>query len=216
MRALLLAGSAVGLVLGALAPGEARADEFITYSYDALGRLTGTHSSGTVNNNYRASYCYDAAGNRTLVRTDLAGGAVSCPSTGTPTPTPTPTPGPSPTPGPTPTLSIDDASGTEGETLVFPVTLSAAAAGPVSVSYATAFGSAGSTDIIATSGTLTFAPGQTSATIPVVTRQNTVLENDETFTINLSGPSGATIADGQATGTIFDDDETQTCGQYVC
>jgi YD repeat-containing protein len=43
----------------------AQASETITYSYDALGRLIETRSSGTVNNNLVMGTSYDPAGNRT-------------------------------------------------------------------------------------------------------------------------------------------------------
>ena len=39
------------------------------------------------------------------------------------------------------------------------------------------------------------------------THEDEVDEQDETFTLDLSNPGGATIQDGAATGTINDDDE---------
>jgi hypothetical protein len=61
-------GRIFGVVLGTLAlAAPAQAGETITYSYDALGRLTGTSHSGTINNGLKASYTYDAADNRTNV-----------------------------------------------------------------------------------------------------------------------------------------------------
>ena len=44
-----------------------RAGETITYSYDALGRLTGVAHAGTVNDGAEARYSYDPADNRTNV-----------------------------------------------------------------------------------------------------------------------------------------------------
>ena len=41
-------------------------------------------------------------------------------------------------------------------------------------------------------------------TVPVV--GDTVIEGNETFTVNLTGPTNATLADGQALGTIVNDD----------
>ena len=49
-------------------------------------------------------------------------------------------------------------------------------------------------------------PGQTSATVTVAVHGDSTPENDETFTVNLSGATGATIADGQGLGTIQNDD----------
>ena len=92
---------------------------------------------------------------------------------------------------------------------VFTVTLSRAATSPVTVRFATANGTAvagPARDYMATRGMLTFAPGQTSRTITVTVRDDTLVEADETFFVNLSQASGATIAAGRATGTILDDD----------
>jgi hypothetical protein len=66
----------------------ALAQETTTYSYDALGRLTGSEISGGPNDTRKTRTCFDAMGNR--VRYDMT---TSAPST-CPTPTPTPTPSP--------------------------------------------------------------------------------------------------------------------------
>jgi Tol biopolymer transport system component len=106
-----------------------------------------------------------------------------------------------------PTVSVADASAIEGSELDFAVTLSAAAAGPVTVTASTAGGSAQSgTDFTATSEPVTIPAGSTAASFKVQTTQDALDEPDETMTVTLSGPSGATIADGTATGTIVDDD----------
>jgi len=116
------------------------------------------------------------------------------------------------TPAPVvPTLAINDASITEGDSgtsqMTFTVKLSQAASGPVTVNYATANGTAiAGSDYTAASGTLTFAAGETSKTIAVAIAGDTVVEPNETFTVNLSAPSGATIAHASATGTIVDND----------
>ncbi len=116
-----------------------------------------------------------------------------------------------PPPPPTPSASIGDVTHPEGLTgdtpFVFTVTLSGASSSTVTIGYATADGTASSTsDYAATSGTLTFVPGQTSATVTVAVHGDSTPENDETFTVNLSGATGATIADGQGLGTIQNDD----------
>ena len=115
-----------------------------------------------------------------------------------------------PTPAVKPQLSIADTSVTEGDAAasnaVFNVTLNRA--GTVTVSYATADGTAtAGTDYQAASGTLTFTAGNTSQQITVVVNGDTVDEDDETFTVTLSNPSQATLADATATGTIIDDDD---------
>jgi len=111
-----------------------------------------------------------------------------------------------------PTLAIADASGAEGDaahpgSLSFAVTLSAASAAPVSVAFGAIDGSArAGSDYVAQSGTLTFAPGETVKVIRVATVGDSVVEANESFTVRLSAPSGATLADAQATGTILNDD----------
>ena len=109
-------------------------------------------------------------------------------------------------------LSIADASITEGNSgskaLVFTVTLSPAAASAVTVGYATADGSAtAGVDYTTASGTLTFTAGQTSKTVSITIAGDTTVEPDETFTVNLSNATNATISDGQAIGTIINDDQ---------
>ena len=107
-----------------------------------------------------------------------------------------------------PAIVIADAEAEEGEAVEFTVTLSAITTRTVTVDYATAGGTAQEgADYTATSGTLTFAPGEDAQTIAVSTREDEVDEENETFTLNLSNPDGATIQDGAATGTINDDDE---------
>ncbi|HUR18575.1 MAG TPA: Calx-beta domain-containing protein [Acidimicrobiales bacterium] len=110
-----------------------------------------------------------------------------------------------------PALSIDNVIVTEGNTgstdAVFTVTLSPASGRPVTATYTTAPGTAtAGSDYTTTSGSLTFDPGVTTRTISVPVRGDTVDEPDETFTVNLSGATNATVADPQGTGTITDDD----------
>ena len=108
-----------------------------------------------------------------------------------------------------PALNVADARAVEGEdaTLDFVVTLSRAASGTVSVDYATADGSAtAGEDYTATSGTLTFNAGETTKAVSVPLLDDVVNDGGETFTLTLSNPSGAWIEDGEATGTIENDD----------
>jgi hypothetical protein len=117
--------------------------------------------------------------------------------------------------GSLPTLSINDVSVTEGNTgttvAVFTVTLSASSTQTVTVNYATANGTAtAGSDYTAASGTLTFAPGTTSRTLSVIVAGDTQSEANETFFVNLTSPSNATIADGQGQGTIVNDDGLPT------
>ncbi|MDO9713754.1 Calx-beta domain-containing protein [Paracraurococcus lichenis] len=110
-----------------------------------------------------------------------------------------------------PSASVADVSTSEGNTgqklATFTVTLSSAASGPVSLAYTTRDGTAvAGSDYVATSGTITFAAGETSKTISVALLGDQVVEPDETFTLALSNATGATITRGVATGTIQNDD----------
>ena len=112
-----------------------------------------------------------------------------------------------------PALTVSDATGVEGEVLRFEVTLSRSSVTPVTVRYETAGGTAlEGTDYDAASGTLTFGPGATRRTIEVPTRQDIVDESNETFTVTLRSPSGATLRDAGAVGTIIDDDAPDPAG----
>ena len=110
-----------------------------------------------------------------------------------------------------PVLSIDDVTVLEGNagpaTARFTVVLSGISGRPVSVTYATADGTATApSDYAAAAGTLSFAAGTTSAQIDVTVNGDVQDEAAETFAINLSNPQSASIGDGQGTGTITDDD----------
>jgi hypothetical protein len=118
---------------------------------------------------------------------------------------------PVPPPPPPPTLSIADGSVLEGKKgtrrLHLNVMLSWSSSDTVTVSYATADGTAlAKSDYTATSGTLTFQPGETSRTVSVGIKGDLKSEPDETFTVSLSNAAGATITDGVATATILNDD----------
>ena len=112
-----------------------------------------------------------------------------------------------------PSLSVNDVTVTEGDSgttnATFSVTLSQASGKTVTVSAASADGSATvpGNDYTATGSVpLSFAPGQTTQTVTVAVKGDTLDEVDETYVVNLSGASNATIADSQGTGTITDDD----------
>lgn len=124
-------------------------------------------------------------------------------------------------------LSIADTSAAEGDSGLTPFffTLSLnQPAGPdgVSVDYATADDTAiAGEDYIATSGTVTFAEGQSSLTITVDVIGDEITEPDETFFVELDNVAGAVLARERATGTIINDDvvtlvihEIQGSGQF--
>lgn len=108
-------------------------------------------------------------------------------------------------------VSVGDATVTESDTgttnAAFTVTLARASTDPVSVQYATADGTAVSgRDFDAISGTVTFAPGETTKTVSVAVRGDVIDEYDESFHVNLASAAGAVIADGQGVGVIVDND----------
>jgi hypothetical protein len=128
------------------------------------------------------------------------------------------------------TLSISDASADEGNAgmkpFVFTVTLYPAQPLETRVDYATVDGTATvGSDYQATSGTLSFAPGETSKTITVNVIGDTTVEPDEVFYVDLSNavniafdlpkqrePSASTaraavsLGKSRGTGTIRNDD----------
>ena len=159
------------------------ASETITYTYDALGRLTKVESAGDVNNGQVTSTSYDPAGNRTNQQVTGAGTAPSY-------------------------LAIDSVSATEGDNLVFTVTRTGNLATAVSVSYTIASGTATSgSDFTGSPDTLAFAANETSKTITIATVDDTSVEPAETMTVTLSGATGgAIISNATGTGTINDND----------
>ena len=165
------------------------AQETTTYTYDALGRLITSTISGGPNNGTQTGTTFDPASNRTNYTV-----------TGTPLP---------------PSFAIGNAAAvTEGGQLMFTVTKTGGTSVSSSVNYATADGTAISgSDYTAASGTLTFAAGETTKTIPVSTIDDNVIESAETVLVNLSSPTnGATITTAQGSGTINDNDASFAIG----
>ena len=68
----------VGVAGAAIITTPAIASETITYTYDALGRLVVTKSTGSINNNQTHSICYDKAGNRVNYSANSTGVSASC------------------------------------------------------------------------------------------------------------------------------------------
>ncbi len=112
-----------------------------------------------------------------------------------------------------PTISVNDVSVVEGtqtqSTATFAVTLSSVSEKPVSVQFGYEAGTAtNNVDYVTFSGlgTLEFEPGQTTKNPAASITQDNIFEPAETFFINLSNPTNATIADGQGQATITNDD----------
>jgi hypothetical protein len=117
------------------------------------------------------------------------------------------------TPAPLPALTIDDVQVTEGNggtaSAVFTVRLSAPSGKTVTVDYTTEDGTATApADYTSTAGMLSFPAGTTTRTLSVPVISDLLDEDNETFLVRLSGPAGAVLGKGQATGTILDDDPT--------
>ncbi len=112
------------------------------------------------------------------------------------------------------TIAIGDVTVTERDTgqvaaAVFPVTLSSPANARVTVKFATTNGAAiAGTDYVKKTGTVTFSVGQTAKNVTVNVKGDVLGEMTETFTVALSTPTNATVADGSGIGTIIDDDAT--------
>jgi hypothetical protein len=139
----------------------------------------------------------------------------------TPTPTPVPTPVPTPAATPTPTLQFDRASFNKTESGVSTniiVTRTGDTSGNASVNFSTGNNAyvpcdmingkaAQNCDFILTSGTLTFAAGQTTQSFPVIILDDGYVEGDETIALTLSNPAGAVLgAQTSATLTLIDND----------
>jgi hypothetical protein len=114
-----------------------------------------------------------------------------------------------------PGLSADDHSGSESNpTIDIPVELFGSVDHPVTVDYATSDGTAlAGKDYEATTGTLTFAPGQTTQSVSVPVLADRKTEASEAFTLTLSNVDGGaasgppvTVVKADATATILDND----------
>jgi hypothetical protein len=112
-----------------------------------------------------------------------------------------------------PTISIGDATvteGTGGTTMTtVNVSLSAPSGRPISVDFTTADGSATfdpGADYHRLSGRVEFDRGDTMETLQLTIVADAQDESNETFSVNLSNPSGAGLSKAQATVTIVDDD----------
>jgi len=119
-----------------------------------------------------------------------------------------------------PEIYIDDPAIYEGnsgtQTIPFTVYLTHPRGTTVSVKYTTANGTAKTSDndYLAQSGTLVFAPGETSKTINIAVRGDTRKESNEYFLVKLSSPTGATVSDSQGQGTILNDDGSAKPGRH--
>ena len=112
-----------------------------------------------------------------------------------------------------PRISINDVTKREGKSghttlFTFTVTLSAAYDQAVTMSYRTVNGTATTgDDYVAKTGTLTFAPGETTKTITIEVKGDSKKEADETFYLDLFGNSSNSLfTKSRGIGTILNDD----------
>jgi hypothetical protein len=113
-----------------------------------------------------------------------------------------------------PALTVGDASVEEGvsgqRTISFPVSLSPASTGPVSVEYYTLDGSAvAPDDYQAATGSINFAAGEQSKTIGITVNGDIENETSEKFFVYLSNPSNAHVFDEVGEGTIINSDPNE-------
>ena len=96
-----------------------------------------------------------------------------------------------------------------GNTLTFPVSILPASVSTVQVAYQVVDGTAtvADGDYTPTSGTLTFAPGDTVEYVTVPIIGDATPERNETVRLELTNPTNAVIVAGEATGTVRDDDD---------
>ena len=111
------------------------------------------------------------------------------------------------------TVSVSHAAAAavEGGALAFALALSRAVDHEVGVTWSTADGTAvsGEDYVAVMAGTVTFAPGDVTATVTVATVQDALDETSETLEVVLEAASGGAEVDasaGRATGTVADDD----------
>jgi hypothetical protein len=112
------------------------------------------------------------------------------------------------------TISVPDASRVEGNSgtsqLTFTARIPSATGSPLSFDWSTTAETADSSDFTGGSGTVTIEPGQTEATIALTVRGDTLHENAENFTIELTNAINSPLARSQAVGTILNDDTAPT------
>ena len=111
-----------------------------------------------------------------------------------------------------PQVSINDLTITEGNSGTrsanFIVSLSNPSSQTISVNYQTVDDEAttANNDYVATTGTITFTPGQTTKTLPITVNGDTVGEANEAFTVLLTNAVNATLLKNEGIGIIRNDD----------
>ena len=124
-------------------------------------------------------------------------------------------------PAPLPGVSVSDVTVTEGNAdktaASFTISLSARYGLPVTLNYATADGTAtvADKDYESVTGSVTIAPGDTTAVVTVNVVGDTKFEPDETFSLVVSAPVNATLAKATGVATIRNDDSDPASGYQI-
>ena len=110
-----------------------------------------------------------------------------------------------------PSILVSDVSLKEGDsgstTATVNINLAEQVSEPITVDYTTLNGTAtAGSDYLATSGSITFEPGQTIVQVEFTIFGDLVLETDETFIVQLSNPIGAQLSDDKGIVTILNDE----------
>lgn len=176
------------------------------YTYDSLGRLITVDTTGGQNDDEVHSVCYDSSGNRVEYTATSDGTTATCVndgSSGSPPPPPPPA---------SAEFAINDASASEGNSVLFSVARTGITSAAHSVDWSLQAQSAtAGVDYTTASGTLTFQPGETSLPVSVQTLTDTLVEFTEYFHANLSNPTnGASLMDDQGIGYIVNNGAPQT------
>jgi glucose/arabinose dehydrogenase len=109
------------------------------------------------------------------------------------------------------TYSVNEAAGS----LVIGVVRSGSTTGTASIQYQTSPGSAtAGSDFTTTNGTLTFAAGETRKTFTIPILNDTLQEGNETFSIGIQSPTGATLGTVTTSTVTIVDDESSTSNTY--
>lgn len=122
---------------------------------------------------------------------------------------------------PLPTLSINDVAITEGNSgtknIAFTVTRSGDTSGAITFNYNTANDTAAApgdyTAVVNGSGVI--AAGATTGTFNIPIKGDKLVEANETFTVTISNPTGATITTATGSGTITNDDNAPVTAPFA-
>jgi hypothetical protein len=185
---------------------------------DVVGAITGRTFAGNGNDTLLSTSAIDTTGKAQDPYTGNSYALVAnaqCPTVSpSPTPSPSPSPSPSPTPLPNSTIqfSAPSFSASEGcTTALVTVVRSGVNTTTATVDYTTADGTAlQRADFEFAAGRLTFNPGDTTQTINLLITEDTYAEGAESFTVNLSNPTGGALLgpDSATTVNITDNDAT--------